>query len=457
MIRVDTITELYDVADLLVHQPQPRGDRIAVVGNSDSLGLLTYRRRAQRRAAPAAAAGPDHQRHPAGPGGCRRRRPRQRHRVRRGDPADRHRRLPPVPRLRPARPRRRRSGRDHRAVRGRAAHRRPAGAGGRKPLLLIHLALAELATGLRGTVPAYLRPSRARAGARGPARRLVPGQRRHRADPRIRTHCRVCGQAAGRRRPRRERRRPPRPGRRRPNCSATTASDVMARHQRVPGVEADAAAPPPSSATWSPSRPPAASLRHRADLGSVRLDLKVRAELRRAHQESTALLGSPTARLVVVQRMAARGGMITLVPLPGSTRRRRRDPLLRPGRRRLRAARRRRPLAAADPGHRPGGGRADPGDRRLPRCCSAGTERSRWTPTHWRSCCCGSPSWWTTSPRSPRSSWNRWSSPRAGWRCSARTVRLNSARGRTDLGPRSAVDPEPARVRVRTYRRTAGA
>ena len=42
VLRVDTITELYDTADLLVHQPLPPGDRIAIVGNSDSLGLLTH-------------------------------------------------------------------------------------------------------------------------------------------------------------------------------------------------------------------------------------------------------------------------------------------------------------------------------------------------------------------------------------------------------------------------------
>ncbi|MEZ0066813.1 acyl-CoA synthetase (NDP forming)/RimJ/RimL family protein N-acetyltransferase [Streptacidiphilus sp. MAP12-20] len=42
VIRVDTITELYDAADLLAHQPLPPGDRIAIVGNSDSLGLLTH-------------------------------------------------------------------------------------------------------------------------------------------------------------------------------------------------------------------------------------------------------------------------------------------------------------------------------------------------------------------------------------------------------------------------------
>ncbi|WP_052433805.1 GNAT family N-acetyltransferase, partial [Streptacidiphilus melanogenes] len=42
VIRVDTITELYDAADLLAHQPLPSGPRIAIVGNSDSLGLLTH-------------------------------------------------------------------------------------------------------------------------------------------------------------------------------------------------------------------------------------------------------------------------------------------------------------------------------------------------------------------------------------------------------------------------------
>ncbi|RAG82603.1 acyl-CoA synthetase, partial [Streptacidiphilus pinicola] len=42
VIRVDTITELYDAADLLAHQPLTAGPRIAIVGNSDSLGLLTH-------------------------------------------------------------------------------------------------------------------------------------------------------------------------------------------------------------------------------------------------------------------------------------------------------------------------------------------------------------------------------------------------------------------------------
>ena len=40
MIQVDTLDEMFDVAQLVAHQPLPRGKRVAVVGNSDALGLL---------------------------------------------------------------------------------------------------------------------------------------------------------------------------------------------------------------------------------------------------------------------------------------------------------------------------------------------------------------------------------------------------------------------------------
>ena len=40
VIQVDTLDELFDVAQLVAHQPLPRGPRVAVVGNSDALGLL---------------------------------------------------------------------------------------------------------------------------------------------------------------------------------------------------------------------------------------------------------------------------------------------------------------------------------------------------------------------------------------------------------------------------------
>ncbi|WP_299539987.1 bifunctional GNAT family N-acetyltransferase/acetate--CoA ligase family protein [uncultured Streptomyces sp.] len=42
VIRVDTVTEMVDAALLLAGQPLPAGPRVAILGNSESLGLLTY-------------------------------------------------------------------------------------------------------------------------------------------------------------------------------------------------------------------------------------------------------------------------------------------------------------------------------------------------------------------------------------------------------------------------------
>ncbi|MEU8576235.1 bifunctional acetate--CoA ligase family protein/GNAT family N-acetyltransferase [Streptomyces asoensis] len=42
VIRVHTITELVDAGLLLARQPLPTGPRVAILGNSESLGLLTY-------------------------------------------------------------------------------------------------------------------------------------------------------------------------------------------------------------------------------------------------------------------------------------------------------------------------------------------------------------------------------------------------------------------------------
>ncbi|MGW1147862.1 GNAT family N-acetyltransferase, partial [Streptomyces sp. NPDC002454] len=42
VVRVDTITELVDAGLLLASQPLPAGPRVAILGNSESLGLLTY-------------------------------------------------------------------------------------------------------------------------------------------------------------------------------------------------------------------------------------------------------------------------------------------------------------------------------------------------------------------------------------------------------------------------------
>lgn len=40
VIQVDTLDEMFDVAQLLAHQPLPRGNRISIVGNSDAVGLI---------------------------------------------------------------------------------------------------------------------------------------------------------------------------------------------------------------------------------------------------------------------------------------------------------------------------------------------------------------------------------------------------------------------------------
>ncbi|MGW2212448.1 bifunctional acetate--CoA ligase family protein/GNAT family N-acetyltransferase [Streptomyces sp. NPDC001781] len=44
VIRVDTITELVDAGLLLARQPLPAGPRVTILGNSESLGVLTYDR-----------------------------------------------------------------------------------------------------------------------------------------------------------------------------------------------------------------------------------------------------------------------------------------------------------------------------------------------------------------------------------------------------------------------------
>ncbi len=41
VIRVENVHQLFDVAQLVIHQPLPRGGRVAIVGNSSALGALT--------------------------------------------------------------------------------------------------------------------------------------------------------------------------------------------------------------------------------------------------------------------------------------------------------------------------------------------------------------------------------------------------------------------------------
>lgn len=41
VIRVENVHQMFDVAQFVTHQPLPRGNRVAIVGNSDALGALT--------------------------------------------------------------------------------------------------------------------------------------------------------------------------------------------------------------------------------------------------------------------------------------------------------------------------------------------------------------------------------------------------------------------------------
>ncbi len=39
-IRVETLNQMLDVAQLVLNQPLPAGPRVGIVGNSDALGVL---------------------------------------------------------------------------------------------------------------------------------------------------------------------------------------------------------------------------------------------------------------------------------------------------------------------------------------------------------------------------------------------------------------------------------
>ncbi len=65
VIRVDTITDLVDAGLLLARQPLPAGPRVAILGNSESLGLLTYDA-CHAEGCARTPAGPDHGRHAGG-------------------------------------------------------------------------------------------------------------------------------------------------------------------------------------------------------------------------------------------------------------------------------------------------------------------------------------------------------------------------------------------------------
>ncbi|MER8186254.1 GNAT family N-acetyltransferase [Kitasatospora sp. NPDC094015] len=314
VVRVDTITELFDTGELLAGQPLPAGDRVAVVGNSDSLGLLTHDACLSAGLRPrtpvdltTAATGENYRialhtalRDP-------------------GVDAVIAVAIPPIG-VQGAGPDHDLRADDPEIA---AALLDAAGLGRElgKPLLLTHLALTGLAERLRpGRIPAYPAPERA-VHALADAVRYADWRRRtteaeqtarvpelegiDEAGARALVETALTTRAAVAARTQ--------PGGARVVLPEADALSLLARY----GIEVSPVLPAPDerSALRAAAelgypvalKATAEHLRHRADLGSVRLDLTGEAELRRAHRELDALLGGAGQAGLVVQRLAPRG------------------------------------------------------------------------------------------------------------------------------------------------------
>ncbi|WP_030239249.1 GNAT family N-acetyltransferase [Streptomyces sp. NRRL S-350] len=340
VIRVATITELYDTGELLALQPLPAGDRVAVVGNSDSLGLLTYDALLGAGLRPrtpvdltTAATGENF---------------RIALDVALADPAVDAViavAIPPIGTSAHAFMGGRLTGDDDPAMGSDdpeiAAGLLEAGLRAKevgKPLLLAHLALTDLPARLRpGGIPGYAAPERAvhalahavhyaqwrRRTAEAEETARVPDlDRIDEPGARALVAAALSTRAALRPAPtttldrgtlRRSLTTRTQPGGARITLPDAGARELLARY----GIDVSPTLPAPDeetavSAAASLGYPVALKataphLRHRPDLGSVRLDLTGEAGLRRAHRELDALLGGAAQAELVVQRMAPRG------------------------------------------------------------------------------------------------------------------------------------------------------
>ncbi|MEU4117426.1 GNAT family N-acetyltransferase [Kitasatospora sp. NPDC028055] len=321
--RVATITELFDTGELLAQQPLPPGDRVAVVGNSDSLGLLTYDTCLSAGLRPrtpvdltTAATGENF---------------RIALDVALSDPAVDAViavAIPPIGTSAHAFMGGRLTGPDDPEMGSDdpeiATALLEAGERARelgKPLVLAHLALTDLPTRLRpGGIPAYGAPERAvralahavhyaewrrrTAAAEETARvpdldRIDQPGARALVDAALSTRTAVAARTQ--------------PGGARITLSDSEARLLLARY----GIDVSPTLPAPDEQEAVRAaeqlgypvalKATAPHLRHRPDLGSVRLDLTGEEGLRRAHRELDALLGGAAGAQLVVQRMAPRG------------------------------------------------------------------------------------------------------------------------------------------------------
>jgi acyl-CoA synthetase (NDP forming)/GNAT superfamily N-acetyltransferase len=322
VIRVDTVTELLDAGLFLALQPLPAGDRIAILGNSESLGLLTYDAALTAGLHPTAPLDLTTAATPADFAAALT--------TALADPATDAVVVTAIPRV-GTEEQADQSAADPGPAEGPAAGSSLGGesggddpalgealrgaAAGDKPVVVVHLALDGLADRLGrpegggARIPAYRAPDRAvrslaeaagyaawRAGAVEPGR--VPQfddiQEAAAADD-VRRMLPDGSPPEG------------------VTLSDQDAATLLGRYgiavrHALPAPDPDAAVAAATALGYPVAlKTTAPHLRHRADLGGVRLDLADEGDLRRAYDELTTRLGGPAELRPVVQAMAPRG------------------------------------------------------------------------------------------------------------------------------------------------------
>ncbi|WP_037571987.1 bifunctional acetate--CoA ligase family protein/GNAT family N-acetyltransferase [Phaeacidiphilus oryzae] len=331
VVRVETITDLYDTAQLLADHALPAGPRVAIAGNSDSLAALAYdaclgaglqpqpARDLGTEASPEELAGALAEaiadpsadsviavviprlglgEGPGFPGAGL-----LRAATEAGSAQAAGEGLPPAP--------------DSLTTVLREAYASAADAG--KPLLVVHLALPDLPGRLTPEVPAYPAPERAvralahsvryaawrraeAAGGRVPRDDAFPDIDEEAARTRVQAALSALPPAA-------------------PGDSPSRAllmADADARGLLADyGIRVPSALPAPDEEAAVRAaaelgypvalKSVAGHLRHRPDLGAVRLDLPDEAQLRLAYRQVCANLGGAERARLVVQHMAPRG------------------------------------------------------------------------------------------------------------------------------------------------------
>lgn len=300
VIRVSTVTELADAGLLLSFQPLPAGDRVAILGNSESLGLLAYDACLTAGLAPAA---PLDLTTAATPGDFR-----DALTAALADDACDAVVVTAIPRVGSEDATDPESGDDPplaEALCQAAPQAREAG----KPVLLVHLALDRMGDRLGARrIPAYPAAERAvralaeaTAYARWRRESATPGKVPDFEDTQegAARHdvARLLADA----------------GDDRITLDDDAAAALLARYgipvrPSLPAPDTDAALSAAGRLGYPVAlKTTAPHLRHRADLGGVRLDLAGPDDLRRAYDELTARLGKPAELRLVVQAMAPRG------------------------------------------------------------------------------------------------------------------------------------------------------